>query len=144
MKKVMLALMMAICTSLFSSCDGLANSALQLGLEEARKDLPTQLGDGMIMDDITLGDNGVVYHYTLNEELYDLDALETNAPEVKQDIVTDLKNSVNDDNNLKEFLKATVEANQPVNYKYEGETSGKEVRVVISVNEIKAILKSNE
>lgn len=144
MKKVIFTLMMAICLSLFSSCDSVVNSVIQKGLEQAKKDLPTQLDEGLVMDDITLGDNGIVYHVTVSEELYDMDILKTNAPEVKKGIIEDLKNSISDDQELKEFLEAAVDLNKPLNYKYEGDSSGAIVRIKISPNDIKALLPSKE
>lgn len=76
MKKVLFVLMMAICTSLFSSFDGVLNNVLKQGLEQAREGLPMQIDEGLVMDDITLGDNGIVYHITVSEELYDMDILD--------------------------------------------------------------------
>lgn len=144
MKKVFFTLMMAICISLFSSCDSIVNNVIQKGLEEAKKDLPTQVEEGLVMDDITLGDNGIVYHVTVSEELYDMAILKANAPEVKKGIISDLESSVNDDHELKEFLEAAVELNKPLNYKYEGDTSGDVVRVKISTNELKALLANKD
>lgn len=144
MKKVFFTLMMVICTALLSSCDSVVNSVLQKGLEEAKKDLPSQIEEGLVVDDITLGDNGIVYHVTVSEELYDMDLLKANAPEVKKGIIENLENSISDDHELKEFLEAAVELNKPLNYKYEGDTSGDIVRVKISPNEIKALLPQKE
>ena len=144
MKKVLFVLMMAICTSLFSSCDGVLNNVLKQVLEQARKDLPMQIDEGLVMDDITLGDNGIVYHITVSEELYDMDILKESAPEVKKGIIADFENSISDDQELKEFLEAAVELNKPLNYKYEGSTSGNIVRIKISPNDIKEVLESKD
>lgn len=144
MKKLLFTLTMAICASLFSSCDSIVNNAIQKVLEQSRKELPIQIDEGLVVDDITLGDNGIVYHVTVNEELYDMGLLKENAPEIKKGIIDDLDKSVGDDNEVKEFLKAAVELNKPVNYKYEGDTSGDIVRVKISTAEIKAILANKD
>lgn len=144
MKKLLFTLTMAICASLFSSCDSIVNNAIQKVLEQSRKELPIQIDEGLVVDDITLGDNGIVYHVTVNEELYDMGLLKENAPEIKKGIIDDLDKSVGDDNEVKEFLKAAVDLNKPVNYKYEGDTSGDIVRVKISTAEIKAILANKD
>ena len=144
MKKVLFVLMMAICTSLFSSFDGVLNNVLKQRLEQAREGLPMQIDEGLVMDDITLGDNGIVYHITVSEELYDMDILKENAPEVKKGIIADYENTINDDQELKEFLEAAVELNKPLNYKYEGNTSGNIVRIKISPNDIKEVLESKD
>lgn len=144
MKKVLFTLMMAVCASLFLSCDSVVNSVIQKGLEEAKKELPTQIEEGLTMDDITLGDNGIVYHVTVSEELYDMDILKANAPELKKEIITNLENSVSDDHDIKDFLEAAVQLNKPLNYKYEGDTSGSIVRIKISPNEIKEMLPKKE
>lgn len=144
MKKVLFVLMMAISASLFCSCDELVNNVFQKGIEEAKKDLPTQLDEGMVMDDITLGDNGIVYHVTVSEEVYDMDALKEVAPEMKKEMIKGMEESIHDDQDMKDFLEAAVELNKPVNYKYEGDTSGSVVRIKISVNELKEILGNKE
>lgn len=140
----MFYLTMAICTSLFSSCKQVVDSVIQQGLEQAKKDLPMLIDEGMIMDDITLGDNGIVYHVTVSEELYDMDALKELAPEIKKNMIEGLKESMNDDQDIKDFMKAAVDLNKPLNYKYEGDTSGSIVRIKISPNEIKTILATTD
>lgn len=102
------------------------------------------IDEGMIMDDITLGDNGIVYHVTVSEELYDMDALKELAPEIKKNMIEGLKESMNDDQDIKDFMKAAVDLNKPLNYKYEGDTSGSIVRIKISPNEIKTILATTD
>lgn len=144
MKKVLFVFMMAICTSLFSSCDGIVNNVIKHGLEQAKKGLPMQIEEGLVMDDITLGDNGIVYHITVSEELYDMDILKENTPEVKKGIIADYENTINDDQELKDFLEAAVELNKPLIYKYEGNTSGNIVRVKISPNDIRPLLENKD
>lgn len=144
MKKVLFVLMMSICASLFSSCDELVNNVIQKGLEDAKKDLPTQIDEGMIIDDITLGDNGIVYHVTVSEEVYDMDALKEVAPEMKKVIIGNMVESIHDDQDIKDFIEAAAELNKPINYKYEGDTSGTIVRIKISVNELKTVLENKD
>lgn len=144
MKKVLFVLMMAISASLFCSCDELVTNAIQTTLEEAKKELPMQIGEGLVADDITFGDNGIVYHVTVSEELYDMDLLKESAHEIKKEIIKEFEESIYDDHEQKELLEAAVELNKPVNYKYEGDTSGSVVRIKISVNELKEILGNKE
>lgn len=140
MKKLMFYLMMFLCSSVFSSCDEIVNNALQKGIEDAKKDLPIEIAEGIVADDITLGENGIVYHVTVSEETYDMDVLKENSAELKNNIIESFKESIHDDQEIKDFLKTAVEFNKPLNYKYEGDTSGNIVRIKINVNELKEVL----
>jgi len=139
--KIILSLLFVVTfVSLISSCQQMVDKAIEVALQDAKKELPTVIDEGMVMDDITLGDNGIVYHITVDEDVYDMDMLDAFSSESKIEMINALRESVNDDKDQKEFIESAVSLNKPLNYRYEGNVSGKTVRIKISVSEMKDIL----
>lgn len=139
--KIILSLLFVVTfVSLVSSCQQMVDKAIEVALQDAKKELPTLIDEGMVMDDITLGDNGIVYHITVDEDVYDMDMLDAFSSESKIEMINALRESVNDDKDQKEFIESAVSLNKPLNYRYEGNVSGKTVRIKISVSEMKDIL----
>lgn len=140
MKKIVFFVMMTFCASLFQACDSIVDQTIQSYLDEQKKELPVQLADGLVCDDITVGENGFVYHFIVSEDKMDMDVLKANSADMKAEIIKDFEESIGDDHEQKEFLEACVELEKPLTYKYEGDTSGTTVRVKISTSDIKKIL----
>lgn len=143
MKKIqsyLYVLALVVATSLFSSCDEIVNRTLQSSIDEVKKELPITIDEGLVIDDITLGENGIVYHVTVDEDIYDMDAVKSVSSDIKKSMLDEWEESINDDQEMKDFIEAAVDFEKPINYKYEGNTSGNVVRIKISVNEMKQIL----
>lgn len=134
----MLAVMLL--SSFLCSCQALVENTLKEALEEAKAEYPMVIDEGLTVDDITLGDNGIVYHVTVNESVYDIDAIKISKAEMKEGVIEGLKESIKDDNDVKTFIKLAVASNKPISYLYEGDTSGDNVRIKISVAELKRLL----
>ena len=140
MKKILLILLTTFCLSILYSCDTTIDKIIQQGLNQANAELPLMMEEGIICDNITLGENGIVYHYTVDEDLYDMDILKSMVGELKQETIQNYKEDMYDDNETKEFLQAAADLNKPLNHKYEGNITGTIVRYKISVSELKSIL----
>lgn len=142
MKKIIFGIMVACISLLFGSCQSVLNKAVEAGIEQAKKDLPIDLEEGLVMDDIAFIDDGIVCHITVNEELYDMELFEEIASELKEEAIAGFKESLPKDKDLHEFLSGVVDLNIPLNFDYVGDTSGEVVRVTISPKELKEIVKN--
>lgn len=99
---------------------------------------PMTIDEATVMEKLEIEGDNVVYLYKVDEDMVDVDALESNKEEMKQGI----KNSLNvADPSLKSFLEACLNDKKNLVYRYTGNTSGNSMECVLEVSEIKELLK---
>lgn len=137
MKKVFLIIAMLTAILTFFSCSD--ESKLELAVEEANKELPKKMEEGVVLTSILKEGNDVVYVYTLDEEILtgeelddsNLEELKKNLKEfkstnpkewksiekeMKEEIVSELE----DDYDFKEFTKLIKSVKGSLKYRVKG------------------------
>lgn len=108
-------------------------------IKMANLQFPMKASEDIEMEKIELSDESVIYICKVDEDLSDVNLIEENAEAVKQGMVTALANQKDPASQL--FLQTCVNCNKNIVYKYVGNQSGTEYEVVITVDELKDMLK---
>lgn len=99
--------------------------------------MPKEVGDGITLLNMTIEDNGVVYYnYLMDENLYSIDLLEASKDALKEENRTALSQLSAAE---AADLKRVSAANYSLGYRYQGDTTGKSMEVVFSVDELDEI-----
>lgn len=106
-------------------------------VKAANVSCPMKVDEVTTLDSLTIESDKVVYHYTIDESGINMDALENNAAEMKQNIKASLDVA---EPALKLFLEACVKNRKGLGYQYAGNASGKTFEHTFSVSEIKTLL----
>lgn len=113
---------------------------LKAMVESANLYAPKTITDGFVLKEMSIEDDVVYYNYELDEDLYDLDALELVKENLKEETAQELRNSqpieITD-------LRRVSEAGCMLGYRYRGKTSGKTVTYYFSVEEQKEFFHLN-
>lgn len=121
-----------------------AENVLKAVVDEANEEMtenPQVIDEGMVIDGLSLGDKAVVYHVSVDEDYYDMDALQMNKAEIRREMENILREEVEDDQDIKTFIQAVADANKGITFKYEGNVSPGTVRIEISPVRVKTFLK---
>lgn len=116
---------------MLASC---AESKLKAAVEQAGKELPMKAEEGIIITDISLEGDYVVYGAKVDENLYSIDLLEENKAELKKSMMGELDSS---DEDVKEMLKLCKEANKGISYIFTGDQTGETCEVRINPSELR-------
>lgn len=96
--------------------------------------MPKEIGNGITLLNMTIEDNGVVYYnYLMDENMYSIDLLEASKDALKEEnraALSQLSPAEAAD------LKRIPAANYCLGYRYQGDTTGKSMEVVFSVDEL--------
>ena len=96
--------------------------------------MPKEIADGITLLNMTIEDNGVVYYnYLMDENLYSIDLLEASKDALKEENragLSQLSAAEAAD------LKRVSAANYSLGYRYQGDTTGKSMEVIFSVDEL--------
>lgn len=114
-----------------------AEEFLREGVRQERADLPMDMGSGMKMTDIKIEPAYVTYIVKCDEDLLDIDLLNSNKAEVRRNMKQSLRS--NDDAEIAHFLKLCKMAHKGMAYRYVGDTSGKVCRIEISYSELNSL-----
>lgn len=110
---------------------------LKAGLLEARKELPNDLGDGLVMTDIDASLDDIVFTIECDDDQADVTLLNQAKAEMKEAMTEMLKA---DDEDIKMLGKLAVETNRGLMFKYVGVPSGNLCKVRLTPSEIRQAL----
>jgi len=95
--------------------------------------MPKQIEEGITLMSMTIEDGVVYYNYLLDEDLYSIDMLEIQKEAIKEEnraALSQLSPAEATD------LKRVSAANYSLGYRYQGDTTGKSMEVIFSVDEL--------
>lgn len=107
---------------------------LKSQIEQANREFPQKLEEGITMKRMFLEDDYVVYQAEVDEDVIDMDLLEMNKKNMKAAIKENLGTP---DPEIKMFRNTCLKAEKGIAYKYVGDTSGQSVYIRFSCNELK-------
>lgn len=108
-------------------------------IKMANLQFPMQASEDIEIEKMELSDESVTYICKVNEDMSDVNLIKENADEVKQGIVATLADQT--DASTQVFIKTCVNCNRNITYRYIGNESGTQYDVVITVDELKDMLK---
>jgi hypothetical protein len=112
---------------------------LESQVHMANLQFPMKASEEVIIEKVELNDKAVIYICRVDEDLCDMDQIEANAVEVKKGIVETLADQTDIATQL--FIKYCVNCNRNITYRYIGNQSEVQHDVVITVSELKDLLK---
>ncbi len=137
MKKIMIygtyVVLMCAIMSLFCSC---AETKLKTAAEAANKECPVSLGITGEMTSVAYEDGAMVFTFTLNEQLNNIDVLAANPESTKASILAGMRNE-----NSKKLFDLIIESDAGLRFVYKGKDSGKEARFDLTAAELKEELE---
>ena len=121
-----------ICTVLMlmfelSSC---VDSKLRVEIEKINASCPVSMGNFVEMTSVSYDDDEIVLLFTIDEKVYQLEKFVMNSDEMKATLLTSMRYV------QKEFLELMVNEDLDFCFALKGKTSGKEVYVKLSTNEL--------
>ena len=111
-----------------------SRSLVQSLLLSEKKNLPIDTGVGIVVTDIYLDDNFVVYDAMCDEEKIPIDVLIANKDAAKEGVLNMLKDG--SDPNVTTLVNMCKESHIGIIYNYIGDTSGKTCPVVITPSDM--------
>ena len=112
---------------------------LETQVQMANLQFPIQASEDVLIEKIELSDEAVIYICRVDEDLCDMNQIKANAAEVKQGIIETLGNQTDLATQL--FIKSCVNCDRNIVYRYIGKQSEAQHDVVITVPELKDMLK---
>lgn len=112
---------------------------LEAQVKMANVQFPMKAGEEIEIEKMELSDESVIYICKVNEDMSDINLMKENAEAVKKGIVATLSNQK--DAASQSFLQTCVNCNRDIVYRYIGNQSGNQHDVVITVDEVKEMLK---
>lgn len=120
-----------------SSIQRQAETRLKAELVAGNKDLPIDLGNGIILIRMYLSGDTVMYIYECDENTISMENLENNRSTLISEIKKTLSNPTPE---VAEFMKLCVKSGKNVGYTYVGDTSGKKITIRFSNAELKRLI----
>ncbi len=117
----------------FASC---SKTKLQILLEAANKECPVSMGLLGEISSITYEDNTVFFNYEINEDIVNIDILESNAETLKANAIIALQNSTGE---TKELMAEIKNAGAGLSLAFKGKQSGKTTTFELTPEEIATI-----
>lgn len=112
---------------------------LEAQVKMANLQFPMDAGQGIVVEKIELEDDAVIYICKVDEDVCKIKQIEDNAEVVKQGIVSSLGNP--NDQAIQVFIKSCTDCDKNVTYSYISKQTGKNYDIVITVDELKKMLK---
>ena len=135
-KNILMTSAVIICTMLcLFSCT--SKDALTIAVEACADECPMDLGNGLVMTDITIENGDVVYYYEMDEDYYEIAGIIA-EPLIQESMKTALLESLesNTDPDLENFLLIARKSNADIIYRYKGNKSGDGFDIVIDNSEL--------
>lgn len=130
MKKYLFGILMFMGALMMASC----GDQLEAGIEQANKDCPEEMGNGMTMESIKLDGTYVLYTITVDESVMPMQALQAAQNDIKKIMVEELKNT--DDQDLKDLFELLKDSDKGIAYYFTGKQSKKSCRINIMHDEL--------
>lgn len=112
---------------------------LKEGIAEANSEFPMTAEEGIVVKKCYLDGDYVMYNYECDEDVLDMDLMEQNKYEVKQNIKKNLKSA---DADAVMFKQLCLKANKGLGYKFIGDRTVKTVFIRLSCQELES-MRSN-
>ena len=109
---------------------------LKEGIAEANSEFPMTAEEGIVVKKCYLDGDYVMYNYECDEDVLDMDLMEQNKYEVKQNIKKNLKKA---DADAVMFKQLCLKANKGFGYKFIGDRTGKTVFIRITCQELESM-----
>lgn len=126
------------CVSILDSVEkGTSDSPLDIlknQIATTNVQCPMTVAEGMVIHELTLEGDYVVYYVNVDESMYDMEEMEANKYQSKIDIMSSLTDG--SDPSVSHFIKSCTNADKGVAYKYIGSSSGKSFQINISKEEL--------
>ena len=120
---VICALFVAFTSVSFVSC-GMGEATLQTAIEEANKQYPQEIGDGITIQNITIEGEDIVYNCTVEGSSISIEAIDMVKDTMQDTILESLKESYSSDKNVKTFVDLAVISGKNIKYTYSDPESG--------------------
>ncbi|RHP61522.1 hypothetical protein [Bacteroides sp. OF04-15BH] len=104
--------------------------------------LPIDAGNGVVITNVYVDSENLVYIAECDEDKIDMDLLKASKREAKNNIVNSLKDNSNEA--LIFSVKMCIKARRGMCYRYVGDTSGKECKIVIPIDELRDLLTNDD
>ena len=104
---------------------------LEMQVAIADREFPQTVEEGMVVTRVYLDEDYVVYEYEMDEEIYDMDLMESNRSEMMASL-----RDTEGDADVIEFQSDCKKAGKGLSYRYVGNSSGKMVRFDIPASEL--------
>lgn len=114
---------------------------LKEGIAEANSEFPMTAEEGIVVKKCYLDGDYVMYNYECDEDVLDMDLMEQNKYEVKQNIKKNLKNA---DADAVMFKQLCLKANKGLGYKFIGDRTGKTVFIRLSCQELESMRRNSK
>lgn len=136
-KNIFLTTLVALVT-LLASC---GESKLQKIVEASNMECPMSMGTLGEVTSIELEDGNVVFNYSVNENIVNIDFLNENPDLIKQNAAMMFKNQSGE---MRKMFEAIEEGNAGLIMRYKGRTSGKVASISLSRKDIEDIDGSDD
>lgn len=111
---------------------------LEAQVKMANLQFPMQAGEEILIEKLELDDKSITYICRVDEDLCDIEQLESSYDAVKEGIVEELTSQTDAPTQL--FIKTCVDCNKSIVYRYIGDESEAQFDVEITVDELKGML----
>jgi|GEM_PF-3203232 len=102
--------------------------------------LPQRLDEYTTLDSCRLVNNVLIYYYTLDDQVVDIELMRKGMSEIKQDMKQNLRASLNEPQTNK-LLKVAVVVTDGVRSRFIGETTHSSLDVTLTVSDLEDILR---
>jgi hypothetical protein len=126
------AVLMCVMVAMLFGC---TENKLKASVEEANKKCPEKIGSFAEITSITYEGNEVVFTMTMDEMIVNIDALNSNPEALKSAFVAGMRDKSNN------ILDLLIKENADFCMVIRGKTSGKELKIQLSVSELKEEMK---
>ncbi|MDD3039652.1 hypothetical protein [Bacteroides sp.] len=113
---------------------------LETQIKMANLQFPLKASEEITIEKMELSNEAVIYLCSVDEKACNIDLIEENHETVKQGIVDELSNKTDQPTQL--FIKYCTDCNRNIVYRYIGNQSGTQYDVVVTVPELKELLKN--
>lgn len=113
-----------------------AETTLEMAVEQVAKTCPIDAGDGMVIKNIYIAGNDVVYDCTIDGSGLTADDFANALPEVKKGMTESMQNDYKNDSDVKTFIDLAFEANKDIKYVFKETATGKSVEFTMTAREI--------
>lgn len=129
----MVVMLVMVCF-VMTSCT--AEQKLKAAVKEANKEMPMELSPGMTCTSVVMSDGYVIYNVEVDEDFFDISLLRQNKEEMHTVMVMGLSELEDEDEDIKELVDICMETGVGIEFRFEGDQSGKSCSIRISASEL--------
>lgn len=136
-KQITLLGFFAVLSFLLCSCFG--QSRLEKFVEKLNNECPASMGEAGELTGVEMADGNAVITITVNEQLFNIDAIKANPDLLHHTLVQNFRNPTDD---MKALFGELRRCNAGLTYVYVGNETGNKVSATLTSDEIKTLFKS--